>query len=125
MNETENRPWGKFEVLAKFGVEPQGDVCIKIITVKPGQRLSYQAHRLRCERWTFVQGRGTVVLDDEETTVVAGSGIFIPVGARHRVINVDSVLDLVFVEVSTGSFDENDIERFEDDYGRAAPNEQK
>ena len=118
MNYIEQRPWGSFEILAKFNVLPQGDVCIKIITVKPKARLSYQAHKLRGERWSFVQGRGTVILDGEENIVVSGSGINIPVGTKHRVINDHDTQDLVFVEISSGHFDENDIERFEDDYGR-------
>ncbi|MBI5530552.1 MAG: phosphomannose isomerase type II C-terminal cupin domain [Candidatus Doudnabacteria bacterium] len=116
-NYIEQRPWGQFEILAKFEVKPQGDVCVKIITVRPKAKLSYQSHKLRGEHWTFVQGRGTVILDGEESTVVPGSGINIPVGTKHRVIN-ESEVDLVFIETSSGHFDENDIERFEDDYGR-------
>lgn len=114
----EQRPWGQFEILAKFPVSPQGDICVKTITVKPGKRLSYQSHKLRGEHWTFVQGRGTVILDDVSATVVAGSGINVPVETKHRVINTSDNQDLIFIEVSTGHFDENDIERFEDDFGR-------
>ncbi len=119
MNYIEQRPWGQFEILAKFSVLPQGDVCIKIITVKPKSRLSYQSHKLRGEHWKFVQGRGTVILDGEPNVVVSGSGINIPVGTKHRVINDNETQDLVFVEISSGQFDEDDIERYEDDYGRA------
>lgn len=118
-NYTEIRPWGKFEILAQFPVNPKGDVCVKIITVSPNMRLSYQSHQLRGEQWTFVQGRGMVILDDEKNTVVSGSHISIPVGAKHRVINTSSDQDLIFIEVTSGHFDENDIERFEDDFGRA------
>ncbi len=78
--------------------------CIKIIAVRPGQRLSYQSHRLRSERWTFVQGRGRVVLDGAESAVVAGSGVFVPVGAKHRAINDGAEADLVFVEGFHGQF---------------------
>jgi mannose-6-phosphate isomerase-like protein (cupin superfamily) len=66
-----------------------------------------------------VPGRGTVILDGEPNVVVSGSGINIPVGTKHRVINDNETQDLVFVEISSGQFDEDDIERYEDDYGRA------
>ncbi len=116
-NYMENRPWGKFEILSKFDVEG-GNVCVKIITVLPKKRLSYQSHKTRAEHWTFVQGRGEVTLDGDVQTVVAGSGINIAVAAKHRVANISENQELVFIEISTGHFDENDIERFEDDFGR-------
>lgn len=118
-NQIEHLPWGKFEILAQFKVEPRGDVCVKIITVKPKAKLSYQSHKQRSENWTFVQGQGTVVLNDVSKEVATGTRIYIPLGTKHRVINDAENQELVFVEVSTGHFDENDIERFDDDYGRA------
>lgn len=114
----ETHSWGKIEILTKFDVSPQGNVYVRTITVYPKCSLSYQSHKLRGEHWKFVQGRGTVILDGEENTVVSGSGINIPVGTKHRVINDNETQDLIFVEISSGQFDENDIERFEDDYGR-------
>lgn len=117
-HQSEIRPWGKFEVLSKFNVSPEGDVCVKIITVKPKMRLSYQSHNLRAEHWIFVQGRGVVTLDGQEQTVVGGSGINIPISTKHRVTNTSEDRDLIFIETTSGHFDENDIQRFEDDYGR-------
>lgn len=116
-NYVENRPWGSFEVLKQFNVAG-GDSCIKILTIKPKCRVSYQLHKLRSEFWTFIQGQGIVILNGQEQKVEAGSRVFIPASAKHRAINTHESLDLVFVEVSTGHFDENDVERLEDDYGR-------
>jgi len=104
-------------VLSEF-VTDDGEVVIKKIIVKPNQRLSYQSHQKRDERWFFVQGSGVVVKDDAEYPVKQGSVIEIPVGAKHRAANSDSITNLIFVEVSEGKFDENDITRHEDDYGR-------
>ena len=57
---TEERPWGKFEILV------DSDYCkVKRITVKPGGRLSYQYHYKRSEVWTVVAGIATITLDDE------------------------------------------------------------
>jgi mannose-6-phosphate isomerase len=114
----EQRPWGKFETLSQFKVV-DGDICVKVITVLPQKRLSYQSHKLRSEHWIFVQGQGKVTLDGKNETVVGGSRVNIPVDTKHRIANDSPDQDLVFIEVSTGHFDENDIERFEDDFGRA------
>jgi len=110
----ERRPWGGFEVLAD---EP--DHKVKRLTVEPGRRLSYQRHAHRSEHWFVVAGEGVVTLDGTDHPVGVGSAIDIPRGGAHRVAN-PGVVPLVFVEVQHGSsFEEDDIERLEDDYGRA------
>ena len=112
--EFETRPWGSYEVLAD---EPTHKV--KRITVDPGRRLSYQRHAKRAEHWFVVSGEGLLTLDDEERTVAAGSAIDVPMGAAHR-IACTGAEPLVFIEVQLGSyFGEDDIERLDDDYGRA------
>ncbi len=116
----ENRPWGSYEILSQFPVSKSdgSDVCVKKITVKPGQKLSYQSHKQRNEHWFFVQGQGKVVLNDREIIVGIGSSLDIKIGDKHRAINTSKEVDLIFIESQTGHYDENDIERFEDDYGR-------
>ena len=110
----EQRPWGQYEVLAD---EPTHKV--KRLTVEPGQRLSYQRHARRAEHWFVVSGEGVVTLDGEAGPVGPGSAIDVPLGAAHRVASTGSE-PLVFVEVQLGSyFGEDDIERLDDDYGRA------
>ena len=113
MNYTEERPWGKFEVLV------DSDYCkVKRITVKPGGRLSYQYHYKRSEVWTVVSGTATMTLDDIVTEHNYGETILIPQGTKHRVENKGQD-DLVFIEVQHGSyFGEDDIVRIEDDYDR-------
>ncbi|MBI4049584.1 MAG: phosphomannose isomerase type II C-terminal cupin domain [Candidatus Doudnabacteria bacterium] len=116
----EERPWGSFEVIAEFEVENDlgPHAVVKKITVNPKQRLSYQSHKGRREFWLIVQGKGQVVLGGKEIAVSAGSRVEVPQGAKHRVVNTDANQALLFVEVSLGSFDENDILRYDDDYGR-------
>jgi mannose-6-phosphate isomerase len=110
----ETRPWGGYEVLAD---EPTHKV--KRLTVEPGQRLSYQRHARRSEHWFVVAGEGVVTLDGEAHPVAAGSAIDVPVGTAHRIAS-SGTEPLVFVEVQHGaSFGEDDIERLDDDYGRA------
>lgn len=111
--ELDERPWGKYEVFL------DSDTCkVKRITVKEGERLSYQRHQKRSEHWLVIRGEGVVTLDDVESPIQEGSYIEIPVGTKHRV-KCTGNQPLVFIEVQTGSyFGEDDIERFEDDYGR-------
>ncbi len=108
------RPWGHYEVLLD-----EAKYKVKRIVVGPGKRLSLQRHQRRQEHWFFVQGQGVVTVGGEERPVTAAQAVDIPRAAAHRVHNCGSV-PLVFVEVQTGEyFGEDDIERLEDDYGRA------
>lgn len=109
----ENRPWGRFEVLRE-----DNHYKSKIIRVEPGQKLSYQSHKNRAEHWIIVKGEAVVTLDDKEHIQKQGSHIFIPQGAKHRIHNRSSSY-VEFIEVQTGSyFGEDDITRYQDDYGR-------
>lgn len=113
MTERDERPWGRYEVLAD-----EVNYKLKRIEVNPGQRLSYQYHYKRQEFWTVVAGEAVVVLDGQEHHLQYGESIFIPLGAKHRIENRGSDL-LKFVEVQTGTyFGEDDIVRIEDDYQR-------
>lgn len=116
----EQRPWGEYEILTQFKVTEPGfsDVCVKRLLVKPGARLSYQSHKERNEHWFFVQGEGIVTINDKDIPVKVGSFVDLKIGDKHRVANTGKT-DLVFIESQTGHYDEEDIERFSDDYGRA------
>ena len=92
---------------------------VKRIEVSPQQRLSYQRHQRRAEHWFVVAGTALVTLDGIEHSLGAGSAIDIPLGAAHRIANTTDQ-PLVFIEVQHGDyFGEDDIERIEDDFGRA------
>ncbi|MGZ3690845.1 MAG: mannose-1-phosphate guanylyltransferase/mannose-6-phosphate isomerase [Pseudobdellovibrio sp.] len=109
----ENRPWGRFEVLRD---EPY--YKSKIIRVEPGQKLSYQSHEKRAEHWVIVKGEAVVTLNDKEHVLRQGENIFIPQQAKHRVYNRSQGV-LEFIEVQVGTyFGEDDIKRYQDDYGR-------
>ena len=109
----EERPWGRFEVLLDTATYKS-----KLITVWPGQRLSYQSHTKRREHWIMVAGEGEFTLNGEKRRVKNGDYLFIPQGAKHRIAN-NGKEPLEFVEVQQGTyFGEDDIARFDDDYGR-------
>jgi len=114
MSDLQNhRPWGYYVVLSD-----EADHKVKRIVVKSGQRLSLQCHSRRSEHWYMLRGRAIVTLDSREISLDAYQAVDIPVGVKHRVMNPGPD-ELAFIEVQTGDyFGEDDIERFEDDYGR-------
>ena len=112
--ERDERPWGSYEVL-----EDAPSHKLKRIEVLAGKRLSYQRHERRAEHWFVVDGQARVTLDGIEHDLAAGDSIDIPTGAAHRIANTGDE-QLVFIEIQHGDyFGEDDIERLEDDFGRA------
>lgn len=112
-NNDDHRPWGYYIVLAD-----QEDHKIKKIIVYPHKRLSLQSHKRRSEHWHIVSGEAIVTLGDDSFHLKSGGSVDIPAGAKHRVEN-PTAEELSFVEIQRGDyFGEDDIERYEDDYGR-------
>ena len=110
----ELRPWGGFTVLCD-----ETHYKSKHLFVEPGAQISYQSHVRRAEHWIVVAGTGEVTLDGRAIAVGTGSSVFIPIGAKHRV-RCTGPENLEIIEVQTGSyFGEDDITRYQDDYGRA------
>jgi len=107
------RPWGSYEV-----VDRGEGFQVKRITVNPNGRLSLQAHQRRSEHWIVVSGSAVVTSGQETFSLKENESTFIPSGTRHRFENQGKE-DLMLIEVQTGSyFGEDDIIRYEDDYGR-------
>ena len=111
----EQRPWGSFTIL-----DESETYKVKRIEVFPEKRLSYQRHNMRSEHWFIVQGTAKVTLNGKEILVKNGQAVDIAAGTAHRVENPEPDEVLVFIETQTGTyFGEDDIERLEDDFGRA------
>ena len=107
------RPWGRYDILDASDTHQ-----VKRIIVNPGERLSYQRHQQRSEYWVIISGQARFTLDDVDSDHGCGEVLLIPVCAKHRVENTGTE-PLLFIEVQRGNyFGEDDIERFEDDYGR-------
>lgn len=105
------RPWGSFKQYAC------NEKCsVKIITVNPNQMLSSQAHKKRDELMVILDDGLKVELDDQILSPKPGDEILINRNTKHRVSSLGKQARIL--EVSFGLFDENDIERFEDIYGR-------
>ena len=107
------RPWGSYESIIE---EERWQV--KIINVKPGEKLSLQMHHHRSEHWIIVSGTAQVEIDDDEVTLHENQSSYIPIGSKHRLSNPGKI-PLKLIEVQSGSYlGEDDIYRFEDNYGR-------
>ncbi|MFH2107495.1 MAG: phosphomannose isomerase type II C-terminal cupin domain [Chrysiogenia bacterium] len=114
MNEKEERPWGWYEIHLE-----EANLKIKRIMVKPGKRLSLQSHEHRAENWVVVQGQALVTMGEETIMLEKRQSVFIPEKTKHRMENPGKE-ELVFIEVQTGTYlGEDDITRFQDDFGRS------
>ena len=107
------RPWGHYESLIE-----DLNWKVKIITVKPFEQLSLQKHFHRSEHWIVVKGEAQVQINEKVTTLFRNQSTYIPLGSKHRLSNpVDE--PLIIIEVQSGDYlGEDDIVRFEDNYGR-------
>ncbi|SEG77202.1 mannose-1-phosphate guanylyltransferase/mannose-6-phosphate isomerase [Marinobacterium lutimaris] len=109
------RPWGSYD-----SVDSGSRFQVKRITVKPGASLSLQKHHHRAEHWIVVSGTAHVTCDDQTMILTENQSTYIPVAAVHRLANPGKIM-LEIIEVQSGSYlGEDDIERYDDVYGRAA-----
>ena len=109
-----DKPWGSFDQYVL-----NAPCTVKILTCNPGAKLSLQRHKHRNELWVALDAGVVVELDGKILTPDKGSQIWLPAGSVHRLSCEASRTSPVRVlEVSLGTFDENDIERLEDVYGR-------
>jgi mannose-1-phosphate guanylyltransferase/mannose-6-phosphate isomerase len=108
------RPWGAYDSI-DMGARFQ----VKRITVNPGATLSLQMHHHRAEHWIVVSGTAEVTRGDEVILLTENQSTYIPLGVTHRLKNPGR-LPLELIEVQSGSYlGEDDIVRFEDQYGRS------
>jgi mannose-1-phosphate guanylyltransferase/mannose-6-phosphate isomerase len=108
------RPWGWYDSI-DMGERFQ----VKRIAVKPGASLSLQMHHHRAEHWIVVKGTAKVTNGDQVFLLEENQSTYIPIGVKHRLEN-PGINDLEMIEVQSGSYlGEDDIVRFEDNYGRS------
>ena len=89
------------------------------VVVNTGARLSLQSHQHRAEHWVVVAGTAAVTLGGDALTLAVGQSVYIPAGTKHRLAN-EADVPLKIIEVQTGDYlGEDDIIRFDDDYGRS------
>ncbi len=107
------RPWGSY-----LSIEEGKNWQIKKIEVNPGASLSLQKHSHRSEHWVVVEGTAKVEIGNNKKIIGPNESVYIPLGVKHRLSNPSKLL-LTLIEIQSGSYlGEDDIIRFEDQYGR-------
>ena len=109
-NKTILRPWGKYIILEK-----KRDYWIKKLFVRQGEKLSLQSHKGRFEIWIVLSGRIEVIKGNSHLFLKEGEFVKINKKEKHRITGLK---DSWILETAFGQVRENDIVRFEDDYGR-------
>lgn len=106
------RPWGSFRQYAF-----NADCTVSMMMVKPGQRLSLQAHTGRSELWIVIDDGALIQLDDDIRSYKAGDEVWIRANTRHR-LSCPGDTPVRVLEVAFGNWQQADITRYEDDYAR-------
>lgn len=109
---TEERSWGGFREFLK-----NETATVKILFIKKGEVFSLQKHQYRDEFWKVLVGDPDITIDDKTVRAKVGDEFEIPPELNHRIQAPAN--DVEILEISRGKFDENDIVRIEDKYGRA------
>jgi mannose-1-phosphate guanylyltransferase/mannose-6-phosphate isomerase len=109
-----HRPWGWYD-----SIDEGGRFKVKRIQVKPKASLSLQKHHHRAEHWIVVTGTAEITNGDQVVTLTENQSTYIPLGGVHRLANPGTI-PLEIIEVQSGSYlGEDDIVRYEDNYGRS------
>ncbi len=106
------KPWGQFEQFSHNEFS-----TVKVISIAPESSLSLQYHNNRTEFWKILSGHPVVTIGENTTNASPGDEFMIEKKEKHRIETKDEVAQ--FLEISYGDFQEEDIIRLEDKYGRA------
>lgn len=109
---SEKRPWGGFERFTLNKIS-----TVKILTIKPRQKFSLQYHKHREEFWRFLDNSAKVTIGKRTFTAKKNREIFIPKKTLHRIEALSKPVNVL--EISFGKFNEKDVVRVEDFYGRS------
>jgi len=108
------RPWGWYD-----SIEQGKHFKVKRLHINPKAKLSVQKHQKRAEHWVLISGSVIATKGENAFAMKKGDSIFIPKGEIHSLSNPNDEYAEI-IEVQSGSYlGEDDIERFEDIYGRA------
>jgi mannose-1-phosphate guanylyltransferase/mannose-6-phosphate isomerase len=111
------RPWGSYDSL-----ENANGFQVKRLIVNPGAVLSLQMHHKRTEHWVVVRGVATITLGEDEFQLHPNESTYVPLETKHRIANFGTE-PVHIIEVQCGDYlGEDDIVRFEDEYGREGTN---
>ncbi|WP_087691052.1 MULTISPECIES: mannose-1-phosphate guanylyltransferase/mannose-6-phosphate isomerase [unclassified Pandoraea] len=109
-----HRPWGWYD-----SIDEGTRFKVKRIQVKPKASLSLQKHHHRAEHWVVVTGTAEITNGEKTILLTENQSTYIPLGEVHRLSNPGTI-PLEIIEIQSGSYlGEDDIVRFQDNYGRS------
>lgn len=111
--QNDRRPWGSFRQFTDNEV-----TTVKVLSVDAGHRLSLQYHKKRSEFWKVLSGNPSITIGDTTSQAKKGDEFFVPAETIHRISASDDSVEIL--EIAFGDFDENDIVRLDDAYGRTS-----
>lgn len=97
----EERRWGTYTVLDSAEYSNGFYSITKRITIKPGCSICYQQHNCPKLVWTFINGKGEIILDGESRLISRGESVIIPEGQSHK---IKAISELTFIEVQNGHY---------------------
>lgn len=113
LNYREERPWGFFENLLE-----EKNYKVKKLVIFPKEKISFQFHNFRNEKWFVVKGSGKVFIDQNMFDCKKGHFFEIKKQEKHSIEN-NGKSPLEIIEIQSGSkLAEDDIVRLQDKYGR-------
>jgi mannose-6-phosphate isomerase len=111
-----DRPWGFFKQYANN--KPS---TISLMTVHSYKQLSLQSHTRRAELWIILDAGAVVQVGEDILHPNPGDEIWIPAAAKHRLSSTGPTVRVL--EVAFGDWQQEDITRYEDDFGRPTQGE--
>ena len=106
------KPWGSEQIIFEAG-----EARVKLLRVKPGQRLSMQYHNEKNEAVMLISGEALILHRGNEEFRPMKKGFVYPIDPKetHRLMG-QGTTESVILEMAHGS--DEDIVRLADDYGR-------
>ena len=113
----QNRPWGN---MIRFCLNAP-DITVKVLTVNPKEVISLQKHKYR-DQFYYIIDELTIITENKQEDLVESIGkpgdeFYFHRGTLHRAYN-HSLHPARYLEISFGNYNEKDIKRIEDKYGR-------
>lgn len=78
------------------------------MSLRPGEEIGLETHG-NDQFFRFEQGVGRVYVDDNQYDVTDGSGVIVPAGAKHNVVNVSDDQELKLYTIYAGPHHEDGI----------------
>lgn len=109
---TVKKPWGQFDQFTHNEI-----TTVKILSINRGGSLSLQNHVNRTEFWRIISGHPVVTVGEDKKNSNPGDEFTIEKLQQHQLEAPND--DVQVLEIAYGNFDEEDIVRIKDKYGRA------